>query len=422
MAQTEGSRARQRALLRSSDVAVLLLSATPYKMYTGADEAQGEDHYRDFVRTLRFLERSNGGDSSLDTLLIGYRKALLSAGEHGTEEPLHASRADLEARLRRVMVRTERLASTPDRNGMLVEKQAASVGLRERDVLDFLALQNVGRILEQPRRARILEERARSLLNFMDENYKLKRGLNAAAEEADRRMALARALLSRSSAALEWERVERYAELDAGNGRFRALLDETVGRGAHQLLWVPPSLPYYRPASRAVWRPCRSGVHEATRFLVVALGAAGRGRVSELRGGAPHGRAFRARGRIRPEARKRRARLLRFEVAPTAYTGMPVLALMYPSAYLAKACNPAHLAKTAADGNGVSSVDIHRILGEAESIIEVALTRLRVAPVLDGQEDERWYWAAAATARPSSRARGNKGMVCPTAARGNLGR
>ena len=31
------------------------LSATPYKMYTVADEAGGDDHYRDFVDTLKFL-------------------------------------------------------------------------------------------------------------------------------------------------------------------------------------------------------------------------------------------------------------------------------------------------------------------------------------------------------------------------------
>jgi hypothetical protein len=39
----------------STKARVLLLSATPYKMYTVADEAGGEDHYADFVRTVRFL-------------------------------------------------------------------------------------------------------------------------------------------------------------------------------------------------------------------------------------------------------------------------------------------------------------------------------------------------------------------------------
>src|SRR5690606_5450737 len=36
-------------------VRTLLLSATPYKMYTLPDEPDGEDHYRDFVSTVEFL-------------------------------------------------------------------------------------------------------------------------------------------------------------------------------------------------------------------------------------------------------------------------------------------------------------------------------------------------------------------------------
>jgi len=39
----------------NSEARVLLLSATPYKMYTTADEAGVEDHYRDFLRTFEFL-------------------------------------------------------------------------------------------------------------------------------------------------------------------------------------------------------------------------------------------------------------------------------------------------------------------------------------------------------------------------------
>ena len=48
---------------------VLLLSATPYKMYTVADEAGAEDHYADFLRTLRFLESNPDADSEYAVLL-----------------------------------------------------------------------------------------------------------------------------------------------------------------------------------------------------------------------------------------------------------------------------------------------------------------------------------------------------------------
>ena len=34
---------------------VLLLSATPYRMYTRVGDSDGDDHYADFMRTARFL-------------------------------------------------------------------------------------------------------------------------------------------------------------------------------------------------------------------------------------------------------------------------------------------------------------------------------------------------------------------------------
>lgn len=44
-----------RGLFDYEDARVLLLSATPYKMYTLPHEVATDDHYKDFVRTARFL-------------------------------------------------------------------------------------------------------------------------------------------------------------------------------------------------------------------------------------------------------------------------------------------------------------------------------------------------------------------------------
>ena len=47
-------------LFNEEGARVLLLSATPYKMYTLSDEGD-EDHYADFVRTARFLIGDDAG-------------------------------------------------------------------------------------------------------------------------------------------------------------------------------------------------------------------------------------------------------------------------------------------------------------------------------------------------------------------------
>ena len=48
------------------DAKVILLSATPYKMYTMHHETAEDDHYGDFIRTIRFLLNDDTATSSFE--------------------------------------------------------------------------------------------------------------------------------------------------------------------------------------------------------------------------------------------------------------------------------------------------------------------------------------------------------------------
>ena len=383
-----------RTLFDWQDVRVLMLSATPYKMYTAADEAGGEEHYRDFARTLRFLEGGRLDGNRLENMLAQYRSALFAVDEVGGEDRLVGARRALEDRLRRVMVRTERLASTPDRNGMLKAVEQAAPQLRTTDVQDYLALQAVARTLEEPD---LLEYWKSSpfLFNFMDADYKVKRELDAAIDDPETRGGVARALSASPTALLQWNQVERYQAIEAGNGRLRALLADTVDRGAHRLLWIPPALPYYGlggpfadPAlSSFTKRLVFSSWRVVPRVIAAMLSYEAERRMIGRTGEAQN----------TPEARKRRAPLLRFARSREGrLTGMPVLAMMYPSVYLARACDPARLAAERAVETSAESASM--ALDEVRDIvkmqIEVGLRRLPVNVVTEGPVDERWYWAA----------------------------
>ncbi len=88
-ADDEGARLAN-AIFDHPDAKVLLLSATPYKMYTLPDEPEGDDHYHDFTRTVRFL----AGDERahiVERELRAMRESLLMGGDlapgparHGT--------------------------------------------------------------------------------------------------------------------------------------------------------------------------------------------------------------------------------------------------------------------------------------------------------------------------------------------------
>ena len=153
-------------------VRVMLLSATPYRMFTTADEPGGDGHYADLIRTISFLQDDVAGTQAFELALEHYGRELFHIGS-GDDAGLRQARDELTSMLRRVMVRTERLAVTASRDGMLKEIICPGVRVIERDVKSFLALQALGRSLEVPD---VIEywKSAPYLLNFMDD-YDLKR-------------------------------------------------------------------------------------------------------------------------------------------------------------------------------------------------------------------------------------------------------
>ena len=155
---------------------VLLLSATPYRMYTHNLDADGDDHHADFLRTTRFLmDNAADPDAEVDALrhdLRRVRRSLFHGSDDQSLEEAKAASADVARRLRKVMVRTERLASTPDRNGMLTRVEMPDAAVKSGDVRSYLhtAALSITLGLADPVE---MWKSAPYLVNFM-EGYKLK--------------------------------------------------------------------------------------------------------------------------------------------------------------------------------------------------------------------------------------------------------
>jgi len=365
---------------------VLLLSATPYKMYTVVNEASDEDHYGDFLRTMQFLLNDPQRTERCRELLAAYRAEVfrLSAQVPGR---LSDIKDELEALLRKVIVRTERLSATPDRDGMLTAVACSGVVLQAADLRSYRAFQQVARHVDH---ADIVEywKSAPYLLNFM-EQYKLKQGLREAAAETDSSALLGKVLQGADRALLDWAAIAQYHELEPSNGRLRWLLKETIGRGLWRYLWVPPSLPYYEP--RGIYRaafenkPTKrlifSSWQVVPRVIAAILSYEAERHMFALHEKTPANT---------PEARERRRPLLRFTQADERLTGMGVFTLLYPSPILARLGD---VRAWKAKGEGRLNV------GEAEQRVQDAITA-RLRPHLErggeaGSEDEKWYWAAA---------------------------
>ena len=365
---------------KTSAVRLLLLSATPYRMYTLHHESAEDDHYRDFLRTVEFLDPRQKERGDLRRLLDNYRQAMYRI-DSGTE-PLVRIKGEIEAQLRRIMSRAERLRVSTESDGMLREVKCEGLKLTAGDVQDFLAIEKIGREVGQPQ---VLEywKSAPYLLSFMD-NYKLKTEVVARLGMSSEN-GLAKLLIDSGRASLSWEEVEAYAGLDPANARLRSLLQWMERGEAWKLLWLPASLPYY--ADSGAWKAARK--QQLSKRLIFSTWNVVPKAIASMVSYDVERRIFpRFDDSIRntPEERRRRGPLLQFAYSDDRLTGMPVLGILYPSPSLVELGDPVPVS----EGKD-TLVDA---VARARARLEPLLARLTEPYPKAGREDENWYWAA----------------------------
>jgi hypothetical protein len=364
------------SLFNAPGTRVLLLSATPYRMYSTAHESR-DRHYDDFIATYRFLAADEAAQE-LGGELGRFRSALLEVPSAGVE-PVRRAKAAVESRLRRVMSRTERLAVRDDRDGMLTSAEPPELRVESTEVGQFVALDRLARdagvhgTLEYWKAAPYL-------LNFMD-NYVFARRLRQTLAHDPEQLAA----LDQAGALLPVEELRRFRSLDPDSARIRSLLADTVGRGAWRWLWIAPTAPHYRleppfddvEAASFTKRLVFSGWQVVPKALA-ALASYEAERQMMSAGGEP--------GENTAEARARHPRLLQFDQSNDRYTGMPVLALLYPSSALSRLADPAQMG-----GPDTALSDVRSAVKDHLGSEIAALCADHEHPA---GVDTRWYWAA----------------------------
>ncbi len=379
-ADDEGARLAN-AIFDHPDAKVLLLSATPYKMYTLPDEPEGDDHYRDFTRTVRFLagdERAHVVERELRAM----RESLLTGGDHTRARE---ARDRVEHELRRVMSRTERLSSTPDRDGMLVERRLEKVQLAAEDLRAWRTFDDVARHIDR----HDVFEYWRSTpypLNLMERNsYQVQTKFQAAAERNDPRLA---AMLQHACGLLDWEDIRRYHQLDPGNAKLRGLSHDVIDRGAWKLAWLPPSLPYYE-ASAAYADP---ELRNFTKRLIFSAWSVVPKAISVMLSYEAERRAIEAAGYTGRRYDDRPITPpLQFRMNGGRPAGMPALALLYPGLTLARLGDPLEIARALHTAIPLSR---QTLFDSVRVRIREALAMLPEGSPRIGTPDQRWYWAA----------------------------
>jgi hypothetical protein len=379
-ADDEGARLAN-AIFDYPDAKVLLLSATPYKMYTLPDEPEGDDHYRDFTRTIRFLagdERAHIVERELRTM----REGLLTGGDHTRARE---ARDRVEHELRRVMSRTERLSFTPDRNGMLAERPLPGVQLTAEDLRSWRTFDDIARQLDR----HDVFEYWRSTpypLNLMERtSYQVRKRFQAAAERND--LALG-AMLQRAQGLLDWDEIRRYRQVDPGNAKLRGLTHDVLDRGAWKLAWLPPSLPYYETAGAYAVPALRN----FTKRLIFSAWSVVPKAVAAMLSYEAERRAVEAAGNSDRHYDDRPITPpLQFRMNGGRPAGMPALALLYPGLTLARLGDPLEVVRTLGTSMPLGRQEMFDAVRDR---IRGVLTKLPEGSPRVGTPDQRWYWAA----------------------------
>ena len=381
-------RALAHDLFDQPDAKVLMLSATPYKMYSLADESD-DDHYRDFVQTARFLL----GDASADALageLRLFRREMLSYQSQPAR--IRKTRRHIEDRLRKVMARTERLSVTPDRGGMLVRAAMDQLSLRKQDLAGYVTAQRVSQRLGAGDPFEYWKS-APYLLNYM-EGYKLKRQIEQMGDAPATGADVASILRDAHAAGLlNFEQIRNYARIDPGNARMRALFADTLDRGAWKQLWLSPALPYYTSGPAFDEMDGR----DFTKRLIFSSWTLAPQAISSILSYEAERRMMTRSGRRRntPQARKAIRGLLRIGREARdggRLVGMPVFALLYPSPVLARIGDP--LSIWAEAGPAVEPLNVQQVRETVRGRVARHLAPLVRGAPTTGAVDEAWYWVA----------------------------
>ena len=376
-------------LFNYPDAKVLLLSATPYKMYTIYGE-ENEDHFEDFRKTMNFLLDGKTEDKKLLFDSIGrYRYSFINVGINEVgHQNLRTAKQNIETILRKVMVRTERLAISEHRNGMLTESNPVKNLVQTQDILSFVLLDRIARSIGAMDQVEYWKSSPYPL-NLM-ENYQLKKKFDQSRRQPTED--LINLIGQAEPYLLHWNDFQEYRSIDPGNARLRALIECSLTDNQWKLLWLPPSLPYYAPSGVFVEAPTE-GITKSLVFsawkIVPKVIAVMLGYLAEQSVIAQNG------VKTSYEDLSKKARLLEFDLQDGRPSGMSVLSLIYPCQSLALEIDPLAVSK---EQNADMPPASYQIIGsrtlrlKIKSLLEQATASISTKG--SGQVDERWYWAA----------------------------
>lgn len=361
-------------LFSQKDQAVLILSATPYKMFTQAHEQ--EDHHKDFIETLGFLYRANAREmvgrqvpavGRLTSNLNLFKERLMSTDWFlGTDQTLLELKTEIESDLKAVMCRTERNRYLEDQKKGVEEigVEATGSGPTEVEMEHYIRLRKF-LLTERIDDWNITDfwKSAPCPLAFMDSHYVLMKRIRSG------RSRVPGALVPSGRA---------IGETAAEHLKIKTLTKNVLGSPGSKLrfLWIKPSYTYYADEFYGGQGPTKHLVFSHWKFVPKAI--------SVLLSNEAETRLGRRKGR-------RESVPLRFR----SRTSFSLFDVCYPSMALADCLSPADVGIQT--GGGLTS---RELIERAEKAVR---RLLRENGIAEAAEKSAPWWRVVARIESKSR-------------------
>ena len=369
-------------------IRVLLLSATPYKLYSTIEEVEEtsiDEHYAEFFQVIKFLNNDAGKMSNFQDIWKEYSVAIRDAKVGDTS--ILSIKADAEKALYDVACRTERISVMNTGDYIDDSSVHKSLDITRDDIMSYLEM---GKALERINIGINLPiDYAKSspyLMAFM-RKYKIKEKVETYFKnnpDEVRKIKSDYLWLNRNQ-------IDNYEEISSNNARLERLKEEVFKNNSELYLWIPPSKPYYR----------LGGVYENSQGFSKVLVFSSWEMVPRMIGGMISYEAERRTiGKIVSQRRNEYdanakyfaesssrfpAPRLRFNFSNNEPRGMSLFTMLYPSETLAEMYNPIEYMN-----EGKSLREISNSLSKKIDKLLETLSPYEV----DTRRDERWYYMA----------------------------
>ena len=148
--------------------------------------------------------------------------------------------------LKNIMCRTERIVVSNSGNALIDTSKVKPVEIKESDIESFIRVDRVSEILEgtgyRTYSPMELYKSAPFIYSFM-ENYKLKKNFIQCLETSQE---LVNTVKKNKNLFIKKEELRNYNKIDYCSSKFDKVIEESFEYNGQNLLWVPPSIPYYK--------------------------------------------------------------------------------------------------------------------------------------------------------------------------------